>query len=350
MAATMADGCPVADGPGCSAKTLWGRIPSRRCGMGGTRGPLAPVPRFFTASIVVFLAFLELTIAPDRCTAYGRPSIDVEPGIPGRTAVAVRYSTEHLTPDSGKDDFSRGTMEFAAAREISRGLGIWARAKGTWPWSESDGSWKTTDLDFGPYACARGLAGRFDFDGWITMAVPSGDDPEEDVWYGGVSEWSYGVGARIAGKVMGVGKPTHLALGFDVRYRSQARTDWIYLPYHSVAVAGGEGGSGGAVLAWQARLEMRSGRARLATVVLREEPIDSGGIISGKEKPLFIIQSAGVRAGKGIGVVASGELLVSADEGATSFNPRSVLPAWGFSVGLVWERDFTEDLPKGRHQ
>jgi hypothetical protein len=285
--------------------------------------------------VIVFLLFQY--VIPSFCAAAGRPAAGVEPGVPRRSIVSLSYSQEYLRPELSALSSSRGVLDGRAGYDILDGLGVWARARVAGPWSEGGNSWTLTDIDFGPRAGARGLKGRFDLDGWLTFAAPAGNEPASDVWHDGVKDWSYGVGGRISAIVLGAGKSSHVTLGFDMRYRSKARSGWVYLPHHSVAIADPEGAAGGSVVTWQGRIEMRNDRARLATVLLREAPVDAEALLSGEEKPLFLMMCAGVSVGKGIGVLAKGELLISGDDDTTQYDPRSILPEWGFSVGLSWE-------------
>jgi len=286
--------------------------------------------------IIVIICTLCLATYVDHAAC--RPAITVDPGEWNRSGVTVMYSSEQLRPELVTEHFSRGVIDVTGGYELRDGLGLWARARGSGAWTGSDGDWTLTDIEFGPAGGFRDLAGRYDIDGWLTFAAPSGENlVEAGVGYGGAGDWSYGGGARVAATVWGTGKSSQIALVFDLRYRSQAMSDGVYLPHHSLALAGTEGTSGGAVISWQARIEMRSERARLATIVLREEPLDAGSLLIGKEKPFYVIQSAGARVWKGIGAFANGELLLSGDKEGTSFEPRSALPSWGFSVGLAWE-------------
>lgn len=305
--------------------------------MGTAKRPSIRMIRGAIVSSVTTLAALMLYLMPSAGAAAGRPLITVEPGAPGRSKITFGYSVEKMRSELVMESSSRRVVEGTAGHELRNGLGVWAYAKASGGWTESADAWTVTDLEFGPSGALRGLAGRLDVDGWFTLAARAGKTPGEDVCYGGVNAWSYGAGARASANVLGAGGSSHLAVAFDLRYRSQARSDFIYLPHHSVALANTAGASSGSVLVWQARLELRSDRAGLATILLREEPLGAGEVFSGTEKPLYLIQSAGVRAWRGIGIFANGELLLSSDDKDTAYEPRSVLPAWGFSVGLAWE-------------
>jgi hypothetical protein len=103
-----------------------------------------------------------------------------------------------------------------------------------------------------------------------------------------------------------------------------------------VAIGDSTGALDGAVVTWQARVEFRGERAELATVLLREEILDSRPVIETEEKPLYLIQSVGVRVWEQVGVVLGGEFLLSGDDKETEFGARSALPSWTVRIGLSW--------------
>jgi hypothetical protein len=255
----------------------------------------------------------------------------------GVSCASFAYSGEEIRPRAVFDKYSRGALEGAIRFATPTGVGLRARARASGPWSGERGDWVLTDLDLVPFWEARNRWGRLDLEGWLTLAAPVGKVPASDPWYGGLRKWSYGPGFDAAVRAFGGGSGTSIWLGFGLEYRSQGRSGWVYLPRHSVAVADSLGEVGGSVVTWQGRLEIRGERATLATAILQENLIDAGALLSDAEEPLYIVQSAYVRAWRGLGIEASGEVLISGDAAETGFSVRSVLPSWSATVGLSWE-------------
>ncbi len=289
---------------------------------------------FPKASLAIAMAVL-LLLAPAE-TVRARPEAAASLADSGGVRLAVGYSLEELRPRATLEKESRSVLDGTLRVWLPQGAGLWARARSGGPWKGGDTSWALTDLDFGPWWQRSRIWDRVDVTGWVTFSAAAGKTPSEGVWHRGLRDWSYGFGSRISARVLGGGASLPIWLGFDVRYRTQGRSGWVYLPRHSVAIADTAGAFGGPVLTWQGRLELRGSRAVLATVVLREEPLDAAGALAQKERPFFLIQSAAVKIRGRLGAVVTGEVLLSGDDKETEFSARSVLPSWAVSFGASW--------------
>ncbi len=268
--------------------------------------------------------------------AGARPAATASPPGLGRGHVFIGFSIQERRPRFALEQDNREALDGSFALALPAGMGVWVDAAASGAWIGEGSSWRLTDLEFGPSWGESARWDRVDLVGWLTLAASVGDAPERDPWYGGLGDWSFGAGARAGIMVLDSDLPAPLWLGFDLRYRSQGRSGWIYLPHNSVAISDSAGVAKGAVLTWQARAEFRGERACLATVLLREEILDSSAMLAGREKPLYIIQSAGLRLWRGMGVTIGGEFLLSGDDIDTEFSARSVLPSWVVTIGLSW--------------
>jgi hypothetical protein len=255
----------------------------------------------------------------------------------GASWVSFTYGGEEIRPRASFDKYSRAALDGTIRLAAPAGAGFLVRARAAGPWEGETGGWFMTDLDLVPSWEARNRWGRVDLEVWLTLAAPAGVAPARDPWYRGLRKWSYGPGFNVSARAAGSEPGTSIWLGFGLEYRSQGRSGWVYLPRHSVAIADSSGEIGGSVVTWEGRLEIRGERATLATAVVQENLIDAGALLSKTEEPLYLVQSAYVRAWRGLAVTAVGEVLLSGDAAGTDFSVRSVLPSWTATVGLSWE-------------
>ncbi len=301
-------------------------------------GLMAQVPAYVrpTRRLSLLSAVLAGFTLLQAGLATARPAATASPPGLGRGSVFIGFSTQERRPRFALEEDTREALDGSIALALPAGMGVWIDAGASRAWSREGSSWRLTDLEFGPSWGESRQWDQVDLAGWLTVAASAGDTPERDPWYGGLGDWSFGVGARAAVRVLERDLPAPLWVGFDLRYRSQGRSGWIYLPHNSVAISDSAGVVNGAVVTWQARVEFRGERACLATVLLREEILDSSAMLAGREKPLYLIQSAGLRLWRGMGVAIGGEFMLSGDDIETEFSARSVLPSWGVRFGLSW--------------
>ncbi len=283
-----------------------------------------------------YWAFAALAIvAVVHSGAAAEPLITISRCDSGASSIAFSYSLDEIRPRASFDKYSRAVVDGAIRFAFPAGAGLWTHARVVGPWSDETGAWLLTDFELGPSWGVRNRWGRMDFEGWLSLAAPAGKAPEREPWYGGLRKWSYGPGFNADVRALGGG--SSVWLGFGLEYRSQGRSGWVYLPRHSVAIADSSGVTEGSVVTWRARLEIRGERATIGTAILQENLIDAGALLSEREEPLYVVQTAHVRIWRGLGAVGVGEILLSGDDNGTVFSARSILPSWSAAIGLSWE-------------
>lgn len=285
--------------------------------------------------ILLVMVIVSATPALTPCPACEPHTLGVDRD-KDRASFSFYYSGEQRRLKTESDNVQREAVEGGAWLHVTRSVSLWARARGSGPWGDDRSSWSLTDLEFGPHVYSGRRWGRADIEGWLTMAAPAGTAPEDDIWYKGIRAWSLGIGARAAARVLGRSGSTPLWGVFGFSYRGSGRSGWTYLPHHSVAMADTANELSGKVFTWQAGLEFRGERATLSTGFLWEEPLGAGEIMVTKERPIYLIQRAGVRAWRRVSLMVSGEILLSGDDPETSFKTVSLVPRWSAGVGVTW--------------
>jgi hypothetical protein len=251
--------------------------------------------------------------------------------------LSFTYCMEQRRLKLATDNVERKAAEGAAWLKVARSAGLWVQAKGSGPWEDGDSGWSLTDLEFGPYVRPGLKWNRVDLSGWLTLAAPAGKSPSDEIWYRGLRAWSFGVGARAEAIVFRRLQTTPMWVGIDLRYRTNGRSGWVYLPHHSVALADTAGWSGDGVFTWQAGLEFKGERAGLSTGLLWEEPLGAAEIMATKERPFYLVNRAYVRARENVTLALIGEILLSGDDPATSFKTVSLVPRWTACAAVGWD-------------
>jgi hypothetical protein len=259
-----------------------------------------------------------------------------------RLTFTFSYSREQKRLKSADENVQREIFEGGTWLRLTGPLDFWARVRGSGPWGEDGTAWSLTDLEFGPRASSGLWGGRVDAEAWLLLAAPAGNEPEGDIWYRGLESWSLGVGGSLGAGLLGGSGATPIRVAFDISYRGSGRSGWVYLPHHSVALADTAGVFGGGTLTWQAKLEFRGDRATLSTGLLWEEPIGAGEMMALKERPIYVVQRAALRAWKSASIAAGGEVLLSGDDPRTEFKVVSLVPRWSAYLGVGWGFTFAK--------
>jgi len=280
------------------------------------------------------LLFACLAATPGAVAAW--PEGETAPPWGAKGYVRFDYAREELRPRASTEKYARSSVQAEVTRRASEWMTAFARVAASGPWRGRYMPWRLNDVAVGSSLSHSVLSGKLDLAAFVSVAGPVGQEPGESPWYGGLADWGYASGGKVSAALFGRGAPGELRATLFVRYNSRRRAGWIYFPRHSVAVADSSGGGGGPVTEWGGGVELRSEQASLATSVVVEDPHGGAGAVASSERPLYVIQSAAVGITERIGLSACGEILLSRDDAATLFEPRSALPLWTVSVGLVW--------------
>jgi len=329
----------------CGAVEAHRRIssPSRDAGRRERLGT-SKLRRLSPASLVLALSIPCLSVtfpfgyspALSPGLAYADPLDSGAAAVSDRLTFTFSYSREQKRLRTAVENVQREVLEGGARLHLKGPLGLWARVKGSGPWGDDGTARSLTDLEFGPRASSGLWRGRVDAEAWLLLAAPAGNEPEGDIWYQGLESWSLGVGGSLGAGLLGGSGATPIRGSFDISYRGSGRSGWVYLPRHSVALADTADVLGGGTMTFQAELEFRGDRATLSTGLLWEEPIGAGQIMALKERPIYVVQRAALRAWKSASITAGGEVLLSGDDPRTEFKVVSLVPRWSAYLGVGW--------------